>query len=181
MKRFTLFVLAVVTLVTSCQPAMTLQRYFLESQENTDFTLIEIPASLIGGSLEDLTPEHMATFTSLRKVSVLMYRNAEKKEFIVSQQSLINSFLKSDGFEALVSARTKGEAQASILIRGEVDQIDEAVFFGFAEGEGFVLARILGEQMNPAAFLQLADSLKESDFQFLSESILKDILGEEEL
>lgn len=181
MKRFTLFVLAVVTLVTSCQPAMTLQRYFLESQENTDFTLIEIPASLLGGSLEDLTPEHMATFTSLRKVSVLMYRNAEKKEFIVSQQSLINSFLKSDGFEALVSARTKGEAQASILIRGEVDQIDEAVFFGFAEGEGFVLARILGEQMNPAAFLQLADSLKESDFQFLSESILKDILGEEEL
>jgi len=52
---------------------------------------------------------------------------------------------------------------------------------GFAEGEGFVLARILGEQMNPAAFLQLADSLKESDFQFLSESVLKDILGEEEL
>jgi hypothetical protein len=181
MKRFILLVLAVVTLVTSCQPAMTLQRYFLESQENTDFTLIEIPASLLGGSLEDLTPEQMATFNSLRKVSVLMYRNAEKKEFIASQQSLINSFLKSDGFEALVSARTKGEAQASILIRGEVDQIDEAVFFGFAEGEGFVLARILGEQMNPAAFLQLADSLKESDFQFLSESVLKDILGEEEL
>ena len=181
MKRFILLVLAVVTLVTSCQPAMTLQRYFLESQENTDFTLIEIPASLLGGSLEDLTPEQMATFTSLRKVSVLMYRNAEKKEFITSQQSLINSFLKSDGFEALVAARTKGEAQASILIRGEVDQIDEAVFFGFAEGEGFVLARILGEQMNPAAFLQLADSLKESDFQFLSENVLKDILGEEEL
>jgi hypothetical protein len=181
MKRFTLLVLAVVTLVTSCQPAMTLQRYFLESQENTDFTLIEIPASLLGGSLEDLTPEQMATFTSLRKVSVLMYRNAEKKEFITSQQSLINSFLKSDGFEALVAARTKGEAQASILIRGEVDQIDEAVFFGFAEGEGFVLARILGEQMNPAAFLQLANSLKESDFQFLSENVLKDILGEEEL
>jgi hypothetical protein len=35
--------------------------------------------------------------------------------------------------------------------------------------------------MNPAAFLQLADSLEESDFQFLSDSVLKDILGEEEL
>ena len=181
MKRFTLLVLAAVTLIMSCQPAMTLQRYFLESQENADFTLIEIPSSLLGASLEDLTPEQIATFSSLRKVSVLMYRNAEKKEFIASQQSLINSFLKSDGFEALVSARMKGEAQASILIRGAVDQIDEAVFFGFAEGEGFVLARILGEQMNPAAFLQLVDSLEESDFQFLSNSVLKDILGEEQL
>ena len=181
MKRFTLLFLAVVTMVMSCQSSMTLQRYFLESQENADFTLIEIPASLLGASLEDLTPEQMATFSSLRKVSVLMYRNATEKAFIASQQSLINNFLKSDGFEALVSARMKGEAQASILIRGAVDQIDEAVFFGFAEGEGFVLARILGEQMNPAAFIQLADSLEESDFQFLSDSILKDILGEEQL
>ena len=181
MKRFTLLVLAAVTLMMSCQPAMTLQRYFLESQENVDFTLIEIPASLLGSNLEDLTPEQMTTFSSLRKVSVLMYRNAENKEFIASQQPLINSFLKSDGFEALVSARMKGEAQASILIRGAVDQIDEAVFFGFAEGEGFVLARILGEQMNPASFLQLVESLEESDFQFLTDSVLKDILGEEEL
>ena len=181
MKRFFLAVLGLVVFMFSCQPSMTLQRYFLESQENADFTLIEIPASLLSASLEDLTPEQKTIFSSLRKVSVLMYRNSEKKEFITSQQSLINSFLKSDGFEALVSARMKGEAQASILIRGEVDQIDEAVFFGFAEGEGFVLARILGEQMNPAAFLQLADSLEESDFQFLSDSVLKDILGEEEL
>ena len=181
MKRFTLLVLATVIFVMSCQPVMTLQRYFIESQENTHFTLIEIPASLLGASLEDLTPEQTATFSSLRKVSVLMYRNTDNKEFIANQQTLINSFLKSDGFEALVSARMKGEAQASILIRGAVDQIDEAVFFGFAEGEGFVLARILGEQMNPAAFLQLADSLEESDFQFLSDSVLKDILGEEEL
>ena len=181
MKRFTLLVLATAIFVMSCQPAMTLQRYFIKSQENTDFTLIEIPASLLGASLEGLTPEQTATFSSLRKVSVLMYRNANNKEFIANQQTLINSFLKSDGFEALVSARMKGEAQASILIRGAVDQIDEAVFFGFAEGEGFVLARILGEQMNPAAFLQLADSLEESDFQFLSDSVLKDILGEEEL
>ena len=181
MRRFTLLVLATVTFVMSCQPAMTLQRYFLESQENADFTLIEIPASLLGASLEDLTPEQMTTFSSLRKVSVLIYRNAENKEFIANQQTLINSFLKSDGFEALVSARMKGEAQASILIRGAVDQIDEAVFFGFAEGEGFVLARILGEQMNPAAFLQLAESLEESDFQFLSNSVLKNVLGEEQL
>ena len=181
MKRFTLLVLATVIFVMSCQPAMTLQRYFIESQENTDFTFIEIPASLLGASLEDLTPEQTATFSSLRKVSVLMYRDTDNKEFIANQQTLINSFLKSDGFEALVSVRMKGEAQASILIRGAVDQIDEAVFFGFAEGEGFVLARILGEQMNPAAFLQLADSLEESDFQFLSDSVLKDILGEEEL
>ena len=181
MKRFFLAVLGLVVFMFSCQPSMTLQRYFLESQENADFTLIEIPASLLSASLEDLTPEQKTTFSSLRKVSVLMYRNSEKKEFITSQQSLINSFLKSDGFEALVSARMKGEAQASILIRGVVDQIDEAVFFGFAEGDGFVLVRILGEQMNPAAFLQLADSLEESDFQFLSDSVLKDILGEEQL
>jgi len=181
MKRFFLAVLGLAVFMFSCQPSMTLQRYFLESQENADFTLIEIPASLLSASLEDLTPEQKTTFSSLRKVSVLMYRNAAEKAFIASQQSLINNFLKSDGFEALVSARMKGEAQASILIRGAVDQIDEAVFFGFAEGEGFVLARILGEQMNPAAFIQLADSLEESDFQFLSDSVLKDILGEEQL
>ena len=101
MKRFTLLVLATI-FVMSFQPAMTLQRYFIESQENTDFALIEIPASLLGASLEDLTPEQTATFSSLRKVSILMYRNADNKEFIANQQTLINRFLKSDGFEDLV-------------------------------------------------------------------------------
>lgn len=170
-----------VLLVSSCEPKMTLQRYFLSAQENPEFTLIEVPISLLGPVSENLNAEQRQTLSSVKKVSALLYRNPENIDFIASQQLVINDFLASDGFEPLFSAKMKREAQATVMIRGDVTQIDEAVFFGYADDQGFILARILGNQMNPAAFIQLAESLEETNLEALTEGVLKQVLGETEL
>ena len=170
-----------VLLVSSCEPKMTLQRYFLSAQENPEFSLIEVPVSLLGPVSENLNAEQQQTLASVKKVSVLLYRNPEKVDFIANQQVIINEFLASDGFEPLFSAKMKREAQATVMIRGDVNQIDEAVFFGYADDQGFILARILGNQMNPAAFMQLAESLEETNLEALTEGVLKQVLGETEL
>lgn len=170
-----------VLLVSSCEPKMTLQRYFLSAQENPEFTLIEVPVSLLGPVSENLNAEQRQTLSSIKKVSVLLYRNLENVDFIASQQLIINDFLASDGFQPLFSAKMKREAQATFMIRGDVNQIDEAVFFGYADDQGFILARILGNQMNPAAFMQLAESLEETNLDALTEGVLKQVLGETEL
>ncbi len=180
-KKYFLSILAsglLVLLVSSCEPKMTLQRYFLTVQENPEFSLIEVPVSLLGPVSENLNAEQQQTLASVKKVSVLLYRNPEKVDFIANQQVIINEFLASDGFEPLFSAKMKREAQATVMIRGDVSQINEAVIFGYANDQGFILARILGNQMNPAAFMQLVETLKETNLEALTEGVLKQVLGE---
>ena len=72
----------------------------------------------------------------------------------------------------------KREAQATVMIRGDVSQINEAVIFGYANDQGFILAIILCNQMNPAAFMQLVETLKETNLEALTEGVLKQVLGE---
>jgi len=43
------------------------------------------------------------------------------------------------------------------------------------------LARIMGKDMDPAAFLALAKSLDERQFETLAEGVLKGVFGEEQL
>ena len=47
----------IVALSTSCEPKMTLQRYFYQAQENGDFMLIDLPTSLLGQSLDNLNDQ----------------------------------------------------------------------------------------------------------------------------
>lgn len=171
----------VAIMLSSCEPKMTLQRYFLSAQENPEFTLIEVPTSLLGPVAENLDTKQQETLLSIKKVSVLLYRNPENLDFIANQRVVINEFLRSDGFQPLFSAKMNREAQVTVMIKGDVSQIDEAVFFGYADDQGFVLARILGDQMNPVAFIQLAESLEETNLEALTEGVLQQVLGESEL
>jgi hypothetical protein len=182
-KKFSIFLSLVllVALSISCEPKMTLQRYFYQAQENGDFLLIDVPTSLIGQSMDNLTEKQRETISSVRKVSALIYRDWSKKDFIQKQQAIINEFLDRDGFKPLLAAKMNDEAQMSVLVKGSIDQIDEAVFFGYSDDQGFILARVLGDKMNPAAFYELASTLKESEFESLTQGMFKQFLGEQQL
>ena len=174
-------VVLLVALSTSCEPKMTLQRYFYQAQENGDFMLIDLPTSLLGQSLDNLNDHQRETLLSVRKVSALIYSDASKTEFIKQQQSVINEFLERDGFEPFLAMKMNDEAQVAILVQGSIDEIDEAVFFGYADDKGFILARVLGKNMNPEAFYELASTLEESEFESLTQGMFKQFLEEEQL
>jgi hypothetical protein len=170
-----------VALSTSCEPKMTLQRYFYQAQENGDFMLIDLPTSLLGQSLDNLNDQQRETLLSVRKVSALIYSDASKADFIKQQQSVINEFLERDGFEPLLAMKMNDEAQVAILVQGSIDEIDEAVFFGYADDKGFILARVLGKNMNPEAFYELASTLEESEIESLTQGMFKQFVVEEQL
>jgi hypothetical protein len=182
-KKLSIYLSLVLLFVlsTSCEPKMTLQRYFYQAQENGDFLLIDLPTSLLGQSMDSLTEKQRETISSVRKVSALIYRDSSKGDFIKKQQAIINEFLESDGFKPLLVAKMNDEAQMSVLVQGSIDQIDEAVFFGYSDDQGFILARVLGNKMNPAAFYELASTIEESEFESLTQGMFKQFLGEQQL
>ena len=170
-----------VSFSVSCEPKMTLQRYFYQAQENGDIMLFELPTSLLGQSFDGLSQEQIETLKSVRKLSALVYRDSLNSQFANEQRVIINGFLARDGFEPLFAAQMTDEAQVAIHIQGSIDEVKEAVFFGYADDQGFVLARIMGKDMDPAAFLALAKSLDERQFETLAEGVLKGVFGEEQL
>jgi hypothetical protein len=136
---------------------------------------------LLGQSFDGLSVEQLETLRSVRKLSALVYRDSLNSQFAKEQRVIITEFLARDGFEPLFAAQMTDEAQVAIHIQGSIDEVKEAVFFGYADDQGFVLARIMGKDMDPAAFLALAKSLDESQFENLAGGVLKGVFGEERL
>lgn len=58
-----------------------------------------------------------------------------------------------------------GFGKASIKYLGDEDAIDEVVVYGDNDEKGFLLVRILGDNMNPAKLVLFIQALKDSDFK----------------
>ena len=48
---------------------------------------------------------------------------------------------------------------------GEVDNVDELILFGNAKDKGFIVARVLGDDMNAGKLMSLQSVLKDMDFE----------------
>ena len=54
--------------------------------------------------------------------------------------------------------------KATIQLKGDEDTIDEVIIFGDNDEKGLILVRVLGDNMNPASFVQLIQAMEKSDF-----------------
>jgi hypothetical protein len=55
--------------------------------------------------------------------------------------------------------------RATITFLGDDDSIDEVVIYGDSDEKGFMLVRILGDNMNPAHMVQFLQALEKSDYK----------------
>ena len=56
-----------------------------------------------------------------------------------------------------------GTRKAALYFTGEDDAIDELIVYGYDDSKGLGVARVLGEDMNPAEIMEMMKSLKKED------------------
>lgn len=161
-KIATIISLFVVTLLmTSCQSEQSLQAYLVESQEKTGFITFDIPTSFLQLASDDVTEEVKETLKSIRKVNVvaLPYSNDNKEEYNTEKEK-INKILKnSDKYKSLMRMTSNG-IKMNIYYTGTQDAIDEVIAFGYADDKGVGIARVLGDDMNPAKIMEMMKNIK---------------------
>lgn len=156
-------ILAVV--FTACAGSeASLQKYYIDNQDNKDFLSIDIPASIISLK-ENVDPEAAEAYKSLKKMNVLAFKKDGNNELAYQEErKKVNAILKNDRYVELMRVNDKGR---NFVIKYEGDEdtesFDEVVLFASDKTQGFALVRILGDDMSPKKFLKLTESIKNID------------------
>lgn len=154
---------AVVITLASCSNKQSLQEYYVENQENADFILVDVPTSLLGKNVEALTPEQQEVFKTVRKINLMAYQTkAGDTAAMQLERDKVKDILATDDYEELMKA-SGDMGQMRLYFKGEEDAIDEVIFFGADDNKGFMLARLLGNDMNIGDMMRMAESLEKSD------------------
>lgn len=161
MKKILLILVGMLTL--SCSNKPTLQKYFVENSESSDFIAVDLASSIINTEKISLTESEKEALNSFEKLNILAFQKDSLSDVKYKTESdKVKTILKNENYEQLMRfGNTKNGG--SIYVVGNEDVIDEFVLFASGEEQGFVIARILGDNMNPNNIINLIEVLRKSE------------------
>ncbi len=155
----------IVVLVTACSSTQSLQEYYVDSAENPNFLSFDLPASILNLEKVTLTNTQTEALESLRKLNILAFRMTEDN--VASYQvekGKVKTILKNRDFNELMRMNTP-YGKATIKYLGDTDAIDEVIVYGDNKEKGFLLIRVLGNDMKPENMMHLLEAIQKSDYK----------------
>ncbi len=154
-------ILGLVMLV-ACDNQKSIQEYYVEKQESNDFIAIDLPASIIDVS-EEASEETRATMKTIKKLNVLAFKLDEGNQAEYEKEKAeVKQILKSDKYNELMRMKHEG-MNIVINYQGSDEAVDEFILFASDNSKGFALARVLGDKMEPAKIMKMAEDMKNLD------------------
>ncbi|MGJ8743233.1 DUF4252 domain-containing protein [Polaribacter sp.] len=160
-KLTTLFSLIFLVLfASSCKNEKSLQSYLVESQEKAGFINLDIPTSFLQLKSNNVSDEVQETLNSIRKVNVLALPiKGNEAAYEVEIAKLKSIFKDNKEYKTLMSMKAKGMS-VKLFYTGNTESIDEVIAFGYGKEAGVGIARLLGDNMNPAKIIEMMNSVK---------------------
>ena len=163
MKKITKILLLLsflLLVITSCKNEKSLQGYLVESQEKTGFITVDIPTSFLQLKSDDVSEDVKATLKSIRKVNVVALPiKGNEAAYEVEKATLKDLFKDNKEYKSLMSMKAKG-MHVNLYYTGDTDSVDEVIAFGYGKEAGVGVARLLGDNMNPAKIIEMMNSIK---------------------
>ncbi len=162
MKLFKfLFALTFIISVSSCDDGKSLQKYYVENQEDSDFLAVDVPTSMFMNS-DSMDEEQKATLQSIKKINLLALMVEQNPEKFETEKVKLNEIFKDEKYQLLMKYGG-GDRKVEMYFTGEEDAIDELIVYGYDGEKGLGLARVLGEDMNPERIMTLMSSLEQDN------------------
>ncbi|BAO76842.1 DUF4252 domain-containing protein [Winogradskyella sp. PG-2] len=163
-KSMVMFLL--VTAFTSCNQGATLQTYYVDNELKPGFASFDVPASFVDVDGIEMTDQQREAYESVDKLNVLTYieENTDADEYKVELEK-VKVIIKNPKYEELMRGGNSTDGKFVVKFLGEVDNIDELIVFGNATDKGFMIARILGDDMNAGKLMSLQSVLKDAKFE----------------
>jgi hypothetical protein len=163
-KSIVMMLLAVA--FTSCNQGPTLQTYYVDNELNPGFSSFDVPTSVINVEKVDMTEEQKDAYNSVDKLNVLTFMiNEENAENYKLELENVKEILKNPKYEELMRGSTD-DGRFVVKFLGESElSIDELIVFGSASDRGFMIARILGDNMNAGELIKLGNVLQNANIE----------------
>ncbi|WP_031425782.1 DUF4252 domain-containing protein [Flavimarina sp. Hel_I_48] len=153
-------------IMVSCNGEQSLQEYYVDHKENNDFVMLDVPANLILPNSNTMPEAQREILKTIKKVNILaLPLNSETQALYQPETEKVMSILKRDDYEELMSFG-KPSQRMRFYINGEEDAIDEVIVFAQDDKKGFLLARVLGDDMNVAEMVKLTQNISKEDGSF---------------
>jgi len=158
--------LLLVTAFTSCNQEASLQTYYVDNELKPGFASFDVPTSLVNVEDVDMTEEQKEAYDSVDKLNVLTYmkEDTDASEYKLELEK-VNTILKNPKYEELIRGGNTTDGKFVVKFLGEIDQIDELIIFGNIEDKGFMIARILGDNMSAGKLMTLSSVLEHANFE----------------
>lgn len=158
--------LFLVTVFTSCNQGPTLQTYYVDNELKPGFASFDVPTSFLNVENVEMTDEQREAYKSVKKLNVLTYIE-ENTEDVTYKAELekVKLILKNPKYEELMRGGNSIDGKFVVKFLGDVDSVDELIIFGNANKRGFMIARILGNDMNAGKLMSLQSVLKNAKFE----------------
>ena len=162
MKRI-IFSLLIASFLVACGGEPSLQKYYVENQDNSEFLMLDVPASLLAGAGSSLSAEQQEALETVRKVNLLAYPVKEDgREKYELERTEVENILRDEKYQQLMRFGGSGTGVQFYYV-GNEDAIDEFVAYGSDNDRGFMVARILGDDMQVDQLFNLLESIKPED------------------
>ncbi|MFP4845749.1 DUF4252 domain-containing protein [Winogradskyella sp. PE311] len=168
-------VLFLVAAFISCNQGPTLQTYYVDNELKPGFASFDVPTSFIDVEHVEMTDEQREAYNSVDKLNVLTYieENTDLAEYKIELEN-VKTILKNPKYDELMRGGNSKDGKFVVKFLGDVDSIDELIIFGNANNKGFMIARILGDNMNAGELMSLQSVLKDANFEDTNLSGLTD-------
>ena len=167
--------LLLVAAFTSCNQRPSLQTYFVDNELKSGFISGDAPASLLNLEGVVLTDEQKEAYESVDKLNFLAFALGEdNKEEYEAELNKVKVILKDPKYQELMRGGSSKDGKFMVKFIGEVENIDELIIFGNANDKGFIVARVLGDDMNAGKLMSLQSVLKDANFDDTNLNGLKD-------
>ena len=161
LKYISLF-LVLFTMLVSCEKEQSIQQFYVDSEENSNYLMLDIPTSII--SLPDTaTPEAKQAYNSIDKVNLLAFKIDEtNKNEYQTEKAKVKNILKNPEYIELMRMNSNGRNIVAKYI-GDENSVEEMILFASDNNQGFALARVLGDDMKPENMIALLNNIKDID------------------
>ena len=141
-------------LLAGCSDKMSLEEYLVKNGKDKRFTAVNLSSDVfLSGA--NLSTEEREKISSIRKVNFLAFKKDSTKTGYQSSKAQLEKILTSKEFKNLISYNNP-DAQVRLQYTGNEVSIDKLIVFAESEERGFMVARLLGNDMKPKDFYNLA-------------------------
>ncbi|NRD19778.1 DUF4252 domain-containing protein [Winogradskyella eckloniae] len=158
-------VLLLITAFTSCNQGSTLQTYYVDNEMKPGFASFDVPTSFINVENVSMTDKQKEAYNSVDKLNVLTFMedDTESTEYKAELEK-VKTILKNPDYEELIRGGNATDGKFVVKFLGDVDQIDELIVFANANNRGFIIARVLGDDMNAGQLMSLTSVLEKANY-----------------
>ncbi len=158
-------IVVLMLVLASCSSTQSLQEYYVDNSENPNFLSLDLPVSLLNMEKADLNEDQREALNSLKKMNVLAFKKNDSNTMeFEAEKANVKAILKNEKFIDLMKLNTS-YGKGVIKYMGDDEMIDEVIIYGDNDEKGFMLIRVLGNDMKPANLIQFMQAIQKSDYK----------------